>query len=112
MRRWRGKSIAATAFAFVLLAGQYRRQRWLAPETWLDGGEAISVGGYLLVGIAGLVVGAAFLENVLPVGEFGALLSSGTIVVLSLLVAVEAAAAVLLLLEEMEDESYELERAP
>ena len=107
-----GGLLAAIAFAFVLLAGQYRGQRLLTPETWLDRGEAVSVGGYLLVGIAGLVVGTAFLENVLPVGEFGALLSSGTIVVLSLLVAVEAAAAVLLLFQEVEEESYELEGGP
>jgi multicomponent Na+:H+ antiporter subunit B len=72
----------------------------------------VSVGGYTVVGLAGLVLGAAFLENVLPVGVTGALLSGGTIQLLSVLVAIEAAAAVVLVIAEIQEEPLDREVGP
>jgi multicomponent Na+:H+ antiporter subunit B len=104
-----GGALASSALATIFLAGRYRAQRRIAPEEHLDHAEAVSIGGYTVVGLAGLVVGGAFLENILPVGVTGALLSSGTIQLLSLLVAIEAAAAVVLVLTEIQEEPLERE---
>jgi multicomponent Na+:H+ antiporter subunit B len=100
-------AVAVTALALVFLAGRYRDQRGFAPDRPLDLGEAFSLGGYVVVGLAGLLVGASFLENVLPVGALGELVSSGTILALSLLVAIEAGAAVLLIVAELQEEPLE-----
>jgi multicomponent Na+:H+ antiporter subunit B len=104
-----GGALASSALATLFLAGRYRAQRRIAPEARLDHAEAISVGGYTVVGLAGLVLGGAFLENVFPTGVAGALLSSGTIQLLSVLVAIEAAAAVVLVLAEIQEEPLERE---
>jgi multicomponent Na+:H+ antiporter subunit B len=104
-----GGALASSALATLFLAGRYRAQQRIAPEERLDHAEAVSIGGYTVVGLAGLVLGSAFLENVLPTGVAGALLSSGTIQVLSVLVAIEAAAAVVLVLAEIQEEPLERE---
>jgi multicomponent Na+:H+ antiporter subunit B len=104
-----GGALASSALATLFLAGRYRTQRRLAPEDHLDVAEAVSVGGYAVVGLAALVLGAAFLENVLPLGATGALVSTGTIQLLSVLVAIEAGAAVVLVLGEIQDEPFERE---
>jgi multicomponent Na+:H+ antiporter subunit B len=107
-----GGAIASSALVTLFLAGRYRAQRRIAPESRLDHWEALSVGGFTVVGLAGLVLGAAFLENVLPVGVTGALLSGGTIQLLSVLVAIEAAAAVVLVIEEIQEEPLHREVGP
>jgi multicomponent Na+:H+ antiporter subunit B len=107
-----GGALASSALATLFLAGRYRAQRRIAPEDQLDHLEAFSIGGYVVVGLAGLVLGTAFLENVLPLGATGALLSSGTIQLLSVLVAIEAAAAVVLVLGEIQEEPLEREGSP
>jgi multicomponent Na+:H+ antiporter subunit B len=107
-----GGALASSALATLFLAGRYRAQRRLAPDDRLDHLEAFSVGGYVVVGLAGLVVGAAFLENVLPTGTVGELVSSGTIQLLSVLVAIEAGAAVVLVLSEIQEEPLEREGSP
>jgi multicomponent Na+:H+ antiporter subunit B len=104
-----GGALVSSALATLFLAGRYRAQRRLAPESRLDHLEALSVGGYVVTGLVALALGAAFLENVLPVGVPGALVSTGTIQVLSVLVAIEAAAAVVLLLREIQEEPFERE---
>ncbi|GGI04601.1 hypothetical protein GCM10011354_09910 [Egicoccus halophilus] len=102
-------ALAVTALALVFLAGRYRAQRHFAPDRQLDILEAVSLGGYVVVGLAGLVVAGAFLANVLPLGVLGELVSSGTILALSLLVAIEAGAAVLLIVAEVQEEPLERE---
>jgi multicomponent Na+:H+ antiporter subunit B len=99
--------LAVTALALVFLAGRYRAQRRLAPDRYLDVLEAVSLGGYVGVGLVGLAVTGAFLANVLPLGGLGELVSSGSILVLSFLVAIEAAAAVVLVVAEVQEEPLE-----
>ena len=64
---------------------------------------------YALVAIGGLVFAGAALENFLPFGTSGQLLSSGTIAVLSCAVGVEVTGAVALILTELLDQTL-LER--
>ncbi len=43
----------------------------LSPTKALEAAEALGAGGYALVGLAALLPGGAFLENVLPLGHIG-----------------------------------------
>jgi multicomponent Na+:H+ antiporter subunit B len=47
-------------------------------------GEALGIAGYVGVGLLGMEVGGSFLRNVLPLGQTGSVLSSGTILLLNL----------------------------
>ena len=66
--------------------------------------EAAGAGGYVALGLGGLVAGARFLTNFLPLGTKGSLLSSGTIASLSALVGLEVAGAVTLIVSEFVDQ--------
>jgi multicomponent Na+:H+ antiporter subunit B len=104
-----GGALGLAALALVFLAGRYRGQRRLAPDRHLDVEEAVGAGGYVLVGLLGLVVGGHLLENVLPLGTPGQLLSAGAVMALGLLVAIEARAALLLIVAEIQEEPLERE---
>jgi multicomponent Na+:H+ antiporter subunit B len=75
---------SALSTAFVL--GHYGAFNALAPKSAADGIEGAAVTGFVAVGIGGLVAGAAFLANVLPLGKPLTFLSAGTIWVLNLVV--------------------------
>jgi multicomponent Na+:H+ antiporter subunit B len=104
-----GGGLALAALAMVFLGGHYRSQQRLAPDRHLDVEEAAGVGGYALLGLVGLLLGGALLENVLPRGVPGQLLSGGAVGVLGLLVAVEARAALGVILSEVQEEPFEQE---
>ncbi len=104
-----GGALALAALAMIFLGGHYRSQQRLAPDTLLEVEEAVGAGGYALVGLVALFVGGALLENVLPLGTPGQLLSAGTVGVLGILVALEARAALGVILTEVQEEPFERE---
>lgn len=57
------------------------------------------------VGIGSLIAGGAFLQNVLPLGQTGTLLSAGTVPVINLFVGLEVAAGFVLLFAEFLEET-------
>jgi multicomponent Na+:H+ antiporter subunit B len=66
--------------------------------------EAAGAGGYVALGIGGLVAGDRFLSNFLPVGLKGSLLSGGTIASLSAVVGLEVAGAITVIVTEFVDQ--------
>jgi multicomponent Na+:H+ antiporter subunit B len=66
--------------------------------------EAPGAGVYAAVGVAALVVGAAFLENVLGLGTTGTLAAGGTISLLNAATGLEVTAAVVLICHEFLEE--------
>jgi multicomponent Na+:H+ antiporter subunit B len=76
---FQGGVILATALLLVYLCDQYRTLRRVGPLWLIEVGEAMGGAGLVLIGLAGLVFGTAFFENVLPLGQAGNLLSAGTI---------------------------------
>ena len=60
---------------------------------------------------SGLVLGGAFLANVLPTGSLGELLSGGTVPVLNASVGVAVASAVVLLLAAFLEQAIVLRRS-
>jgi multicomponent Na+:H+ antiporter subunit B len=74
----------------------------LSPDALTDAIEAIGAGSFAAVGIAALALGAAYLTNILPLGNTpGAVNSAGTIALISFFVGVEVAAAFILIIGEL-----------
>jgi multicomponent Na+:H+ antiporter subunit B len=97
---FQGGVILATAALLVFLSGEYVTLRRVGPESLIDAAESAGAGGYVVIGLLGLVVGTSFLDNFLPLGEPGALLSSGTILPINVAVGLEVAGGFVLLLSE------------
>ena len=76
---FQGGVILATALLLTYLAGDYATMRAVGPTWLIELAEGAGAAGFTLIGVAGLVAGAAFFENVLGKGTPGELLSSGTI---------------------------------
>jgi multicomponent Na+:H+ antiporter subunit B len=95
---FQGGVVLATGWHLLYLSGSYRALARLRPLDWCEYAEAAATGLYVVTGLVGLLVGGTFLANVLPLGEFGSLLSAGTVPVLSVLVGIEVAAGLVVLL--------------
>jgi multicomponent Na+:H+ antiporter subunit B len=97
---FQGGVILASAFLMVYLAGRYITFRQISPKSLLDGGEGLGAGGFVAVGFVGMLAGAAFLENVLPLGQTGKVFSAGTLPIINLSVGLEVAMGLLLVMWE------------
>jgi multicomponent Na+:H+ antiporter subunit B len=97
---FQGGVVLATGWHLLYISGSYPALAKLRPLGWCEYADAAATGLYVIVGVAGIVAGGAFLANVLPLGEFGSLLSAGTVPVLSILVGVEVAAGLVVLLAQ------------
>jgi multicomponent Na+:H+ antiporter subunit B len=107
---FQGGTITGAAFLLIYLTRNYRAFRNTTPKAASDATEAIAAGAYALVGIAGLVMGGAFLQNFLPLGTTGQLMSSGTIFVINFAVGVEVTAGFTVIFLEFTEEVREHEK--
>lgn len=98
---FQGGVILSAAWLLVLLGGGDSLLHRLAPKKRMECADALGAGGYALIGLAALATGAAFLENVLPLGKIGSIASAGTIPVINALVALEVAAGFTLLYSDL-----------
>jgi multicomponent Na+:H+ antiporter subunit B len=96
----------ATAGGLLLLyaAGRYSSYRAASPRALVDLAEGTGAGAYAAVGVAALIAGAAFLDNVVRLGTTGTLASGGTIPILNAASALEVTAALVLLFHEFLEE--------
>jgi multicomponent Na+:H+ antiporter subunit B len=101
---FQGGVILAGALLLVYAAGQVAAVERVRPVSLVEVADAVGAGAYTLVAVAGLVLGVAAMDNVLPTGTAGSLLSGGTVPVLSIAVGVEVTAAVTLILSEFVDQ--------
>ena len=104
---FQGGAIVATAPLLIYLTRNYRAFRGTAPKEAADVLEALAVGAYALVGLGALVAGGAFLQNMLPLGQTGKLLSSGTIAVINFGVGIAVASGFVVLFLEFAEEVRE-----
>jgi multicomponent Na+:H+ antiporter subunit B len=101
---FQGGVALAGATAMLFIAAGYRSFRPFADETALDPIEGVGAGGYVVIGLVGLLSGGAFLENVLGPGVPGTLWSGGSAALVNWCTAAEVAAANLVLLSVFLDE--------
>jgi multicomponent Na+:H+ antiporter subunit B len=96
----------ATGSGLVLLyaAGRYSSYRAASPRFLVDVAEGVGAGAYVAVGLAGLIAGAAFLENIFALGTTGTIGAGGTILVLNAAAALEVTAALVLIFHEFLEE--------
>lgn len=95
---FQGGVVLGTAVHLTYLAGDYPALRRVRPLAAATSGEAAGTAAFVAVGLAGIAAGGGFLANVLPTGSAGALLSAGTVPLLSAAVGVEVASGVVVLL--------------
>jgi multicomponent Na+:H+ antiporter subunit B len=101
---FQGGVVLAAAVILVFVAGGRVAVASIRPTGAAEALEAIGAGGYVVIGIAGLIAGMRFLSNFLPLGTVGSLLSSGTITSLSTIVGLEVAGALTLIVSEFVDQ--------
>jgi multicomponent Na+:H+ antiporter subunit B len=105
---FQGGVILATASVLVFLSGEYIAFRRVNPITLIDVAEGTGAGGFVAVGLLGLLAGAPYLANVLPLGKAGDLVSGGTIPVANMAVALAVAAGFVLILSEFLEQTLAL----
>jgi multicomponent Na+:H+ antiporter subunit B len=107
---FQGGVVLASAPLLMYLGGEYSGLRTLSPETLVEFGEGTGAAGYVGTGLLGLIAGADFMSNFLPLGRTGNLLSSGTILLLNGAVGLAVAAGFVLLLTEFLEQTLEVRR--
>jgi multicomponent Na+:H+ antiporter subunit B len=106
---FQGGVVLAAGFMLLYLGGGYRLYVRVAPKQLVDFAESFGIGAYPAIGIAGLIAGGAFLDNVVGLGTIGKLGSGGTIMLLNLTSGIAVGAAFLLIFSEFVEE-VEIER--
>jgi multicomponent Na+:H+ antiporter subunit B len=107
---FQGGVVAATALHLLYLGADYRALERVRPVGLYEVGDAIGTSAYLVLGIAGVLAGTAFLANtLLPYGTFNTLSSGGTVPLLNAAVGMEVACAAVVLLARFLDQAVEIE---
>jgi len=108
---FQGGVILATAPLLAYLAGGADVFKRIAPEHPVSAGEALGATLYVATGLAGVIVGGAFLQNVLPAGKSGSIDSAGTIAILNPATGLEVAAGFVLILTAFLAEMLKIDRS-
>jgi len=102
---FQGGAIIASGALLLYLGESYRLWRRLVRAQLFDRLEAAGAIVLVLCGLLPMVRGAAFFENVLPLGQTGALISGGLILIENAGVALAVTAGFVLLLVEFLEET-------
>ena len=94
---FQGGIILTTALLFVFLAGDFQVFTKINAHRVVELAEVAGAAGFVLVGVAAMVMNKPFLENILPLAASGTVLAGGTVPLISLCVGVEVSAGILLL---------------
>lgn len=105
---FQGGVILATAPLLIYLAGDLKKFKQITSHTLVEAGEAAGAAGYLAIGLAGLILGGAYLRNVAALGTTGAINSGGTIALIDLATGLEVAAGFVLLLYAFLEQTLEI----
>jgi multicomponent Na+:H+ antiporter subunit B len=101
--------VAATALHLLYIAVDYRALERIRPVGLYEVADATGEAAFVVIGIAGLLAGTAFLANFLPYGTFNTLASGGTVPLLNAAIGMEVASAVIVLLARFLDQAVEIE---
>ncbi|MBL1084456.1 sodium:proton antiporter [Streptomyces actinomycinicus] len=107
---FQGGVVAATALHLLYLGADYGALERVRPLGVYEASDSLAVCAYLVLGLAGVLAGTAFLANtLLPYGTFNTLSSGGTVPLLNAAVGMEVASAVVVLLAHFLDQAVEIE---
>jgi multicomponent Na+:H+ antiporter subunit B len=107
---FQGGVVTATALHLLYLGADYRALERIRPVGLYEVGDALAASAYLVLGLAGVLAGTAFLANtLLPYGTFNTLSSGGTVPLLNAAIGMEVACAVVVLLARFLDQAVEIE---
>jgi multicomponent Na+:H+ antiporter subunit B len=101
---FQGGVLLAGALLLVYAAGRVVAVQRLRPVGLVEVADAVGAASYALLAVGGLMFGVAVMDNFLPLGTSGTLLSGGIMPVLSVAVGVEVTAAITLILSEFVDQ--------
>ncbi|MFD4554910.1 MnhB domain-containing protein [Streptomyces sp. NPDC058469] len=107
---FQGGVVVATALHLLYLGADYRALERIRPVGSYEVADALAASAYLVLGLAGLVAGTAFLADFLPYGTFNTLSSGGTVPLLNAAIGMEVACAVVVLLARFLDQAVEIEK--
>ncbi len=102
---FQGGVVLATALFVVYLATTYSRVERFEAGSLVEASEGAGAGGYVVVGLIGLIAGSAFLTNVVGLGHSGNLISGGTLPIINAVVGLEVAGGFVLLVKEFLDQT-------
>lgn len=102
---FQGGVVMATALFVVYLATGYSRVERFEAGALVEAAEGAGAGGYVVVGLIGLLAGAAYLSNVVGLGHSGNLISGGTLPIINAFVGLEVAGGFVLLVKEFLDQT-------
>jgi len=103
---FQGGVLVAGAILLLYLVGSHRDYRPFRDERVLDPLEGLGAGGYIVVGLAALASGTAFLTNLFGYGKTGTLLSGGSIALLNWASAIAVTVAMVILFAEFLETYY------
>lgn len=102
---FQGGVIIASSGLLIWLGAGYREWRSIMRSHWIDAIEGTGALIFALCGLVPMLHGAAFLQNVLPYGRFGDMLSGGLMQVVNAGVALSVTAGFTLLFIEFLEET-------
>ena len=107
---FQGGVVAATALHLLYLGADYGALERVRPIGAFEAADALATSAYLVLGLAGVLAGTAFLANtLLPYGTFNTLASGGTVPLLNAAVGMEVTGAVVVLLARFLQQAVEIE---
>lgn len=107
---FQGGVILMSALFLVYLGGSHLGLGPLRPMAAMEASEGLGAAGFALIGLGGLVLAGAFLENFLPFGAPNHLVSGGVIPLLNIAVGLEVMGALLIVVAEFLDQRLLMRR--
>jgi multicomponent Na+:H+ antiporter subunit B len=101
---FQGGVVLMSSFLLIYLAGAHLHLGRSRPISAMEVVEAIGAAGFVLIGLGGLVLAAAFMENFIAAGTKGSLLSGGAVPLFNIVVGLEVMGALLVVLGEFLDQ--------
>jgi multicomponent Na+:H+ antiporter subunit B len=95
---FQGGVVLATGLHLLYITGSYPALERLRPKAAFEVADSVGAASFGVIGLIGLAAAGTFLENFLPKGDFGQILSTGTVQVLSAVVGVEVVGGMVVLL--------------
>ena len=102
---FQGGVVLATGLFVVYLATSYATVERFEPGGLIDAADGAGAGGYVAIGLIGLLAGATYLANTIGLGHAGNFVSGGTLPLLNATVGLEVAAGFVVLVKEFLDQT-------